>query len=230
MGKAIFDFHKTQHAAPVETRSSMFDDDEMDVSIFFRPLSKMSLLEQKAISLARGRVLDVGAGAGCHSLALQERLDVTAIDISPYAQQVMSERGVRDARCINLYDFRLDEHYDTILMLMNGSGIIGNMSNACQFFARMRSLLSHGGQILMDSSDLKYLYENEDGTYDIDPNAPYYGQIDYQMIYGEMAGEVFDWLYLDFQTLSMMAAANGFNCEKIAEGEHYDFLARLSLR
>ncbi len=231
MGTAILDYQKNGTAVKLRVLSSLFDEDSIDVPYLFRTPEEMPFLEQKALKLAQGRVLDVGAGAGCHTLPLQKRrLPVTAIDISSLSVEAMKLRGVHDARCVNLFDFRLEGPYDTILMLMNGTGVVGSLINMSTFFMRMRSLLSHGGQILIDSSDLRYLYEDEDGNVDIDPGQGYYGQVDYQMAYGSVKGDPFDWLYLDFRTLHMMAVANGFNCEMIMEGEHYDYLARLTLK
>ncbi|MCR5394248.1 MAG: methyltransferase domain-containing protein [Bacteroidales bacterium] len=233
MGAAIAEYQHTGKADKLRVLSSMFDEDEIDVSYLFRDFGHMPEIERRALELARehgGHVLDVGAGAGCHALALQDKLKVTAIDISSLCEQVMKERGVKDARCINLYDFRLEGSFDTILMLMNGTGIVGNMMNMSYFFLRMRNLLAHGGQILIDSSDLKYLYDNGDGTYDFDSSQGYYGQIDYQMQYRDVRGSKFDWLYVDFDTLRLVAAANGFKCEKVVEGPHFDYLARLSLK
>lgn len=190
------------------------------------------MLEQKALELAAargGQVLDVGAGAGCHSLVLQDQhVKVKAIDISPLSCQTMSDRGLSDVQCINLFDKRLSGPFDTVLMLMNGTGIVGKLRNMPEFFTRINELLATDGQLLVDSSDLKYLYENEDGTYDIDPMGPYYGEVDYQMIYRKVKGEPFDWLYVDYQTLQMQAQASGFRCELVAQGEHFDYLARIT--
>ena len=83
--------------------------------------------------------------------------------------------------------------------------------------------------VLIDSSDLSYLYEEEDGSLMIDLADDYYGLVDYQMEYMGVVGESFDWLYLDFETLSYYAAENGFRAELVAEGEHYDYLAALYL-
>jgi len=230
MGTAMYDFLLTGKAARLRVLSSMFDEDEIDVRYLFRTEEQMPKLERKALELARGHVLDVGAGTGCHALALQDRMPVTAIDISQLSQRVMQKRGVIDARCINLYDFRLEGTYDTILMLMNGTGIIGTMQNMSSFIARMRTLLAHDGQILIDSSDLKYLYEDEDGSCDIDIYGDYYGEVDYSMVYRDVKGEPFDWLYVDFNTLRAVAMANGFRCEQVMAGDHYDYLARLTIR
>ena len=229
MGAAIYDYHKNGSADTLVVRSSMFEDDEIPVADLFRNLKDMPILEQTALELAKGRILDVGAGSGCHSIELLKMgKDPVAIDISPLSVKVMLERGV-PARQVNFYDPAYDEKFDTILMLMNGTGIIGNLDNIGAFFGRLKSLLLPGGSVLIDSSDLRYLFEEEDGSLMIDLADDYYGQLDYQMQYKDVVGEPFDWLYLDFNTLAYYAEENGFKAELAAEGEHYDFLARLTL-
>lgn len=186
------------------------------------------LLERTALQLANGSILDVGAGSGCHAIALQEMgKEVCAIDISPLSVEVMKQRGVTNARLINLFDEQFVDTFDTILMLMNGSGIIGRLENMPAFFQRMKMLLRPGGCILMDSSDLRYLFEDEDGSFEIDLAGDYYGEIDFQMLYKDIKGDSFDWLYIDFQTLSLYAAEYGFKAELVKEGKHYDYLAKL---
>ena len=230
MGAAIRDYQSKGKASRLRVLSSMFDEDEMPVAHLFRTFNQMPRLEQKALSMAKGRVLDLGAGAGCHALALQERgLEVKAIDISPLSCEVMKERGVKNAECVNLFDPQLQGEYDTLLLLMNGTGIAGKLNRLSMLLNRLKELLAEGGQILIDSSDLKYIYENEDGSMDIDLNAPYYGEVDYQMQYKNVKGEPFDWLYTDPALLASISKQCGLQCEIVAEGEHYDYLARLSL-
>ncbi len=209
--------------------SSQFEEDEIPVADLFREFKDMPELEKKALLMAEGAILDVGAGSGCHSLALASMgKSSLAIDISPLSVIVMRERGV-DARQVNLYDESLDEKFDTVLMLMNGTGIIGNLENMSSFFARIRQLLKPGGSLLIDSSDLRYLFEEEDGSLMIDLADDYYGLLDYQMQYKDIVGEPFDWLYVDFDTLAFYAEENGFTAELVAEGGHYDYLARLTV-
>ena len=229
MGAAIYDFHKTGNADTLIVRSSMFEDDEIPVEDLFRSFEGMPSLEQYALELAEGRILDVGAGSGCHSLALQKMGKTAfAIDISPLSVMVMKERGV-DARQVNLYDPAFTDKFDTVLMLMNGTGIMGNLDNVKAFFKALKRLLNPGGKVYIDSSDLRYLYEEEDGSLMIDLAGDYYGQLDYQMQYKDVEGEPFDWLYLDFNTLAYYAEENGFKAEVLFEGEHYDYLAGLTL-
>lgn len=230
MGAAIADFHAKGRAAKLRVLSSMFDEDEIPVEQLFRTFDEMPPLEQTALRLAEGKILDCGAGSGCHALALQDMgKEVQAIDISPLSVDVMLKRGVREAYQINLFDENYLQKFDTILMLMNGSGIIGKLENMGTFFGKMKQLLNPGGRIYMDSSDLRYLFEDEDGSFLVDLAGGYYGEVDFRMQYKQVKGDTFDWLYVDFQTLSFYAAENGFRCEMVEEGEHYDYLACLSL-
>jgi len=228
MGTAISDYYHLGKADKLRVFSSQFDEDKILAKQLFRSFKQMPVWEQTALNLATGKILDVGAGSGCHALALQEKgKDVCAIDISPLSVEVMKKQGVKDARHVNLFDEHFQEKFDTILMLMNGSGIIGRIENMSVFFRRMKQLLSPGGCILMDSSDLRFLYEEEDGSFLIDIAGDYYGQVDFQMQYKNIKGEPFDWLYIDPQTLELYAAQNGFKTEIVKKGKHYEYLAKL---
>ncbi len=227
MGAAIYDYYVNGEAQALVVHSSMFDDDVIPVEGLFRSFEDMPELERIALEMAGGKILDVGAGSGCHSVALGKAgKSAVAIDISPLSVEVMKRRGL-DARQVNLYDESFTDKFDTILMLMNGTGIIGTLENMPVFFERMKELLAPGGCILIDSSDLRYLYEEEDGSLMIDLADDYYGLLDYQMEYKDVVGEPFDWLYVDFDTLAFYAEENGFAAELVAEGEHYDYLAKL---
>lgn len=227
MGRAIADYHATGKASWLRVFSPMFDEDEIPVETLFRPLDGMPAVEQKALELACGDILDVGAGAGCHSLALQQMgKHVTAIDISPLAVATMRERGVADVREQDF--FTLDGHYDTILMLMNGIGIVGSLSRMPAFFMQVDRLLAPGGQLLCDSSDICYIFEDEEGIIDLTGIDGYYGELTYQMQYKGVKGEPFPWLFIDPETLREQVQAHGFACEVVSRGSHYDYLARIT--
>lgn len=231
MGTAIADYHRNGKAGRLKVFSSQFEEDDFPVENLFRALADMPALEQAALRMAEGRILDVGAGSGCHSLALKEmEKEVVSIDISPLSVEVMQDRGLTEARLVNFFNKEFVDCFDTILLLMNGSGIVGKIENLPEFFLRVKQLLKPGGCVLMDSSDLRYLFEEEDGSMVIDLAAGYYGEIDFRMQYKKVRGEAFDWLYIDFDTLSMYASQYGIEVEKVQEGEHYDYLAKLTVR
>lgn len=225
MGHAIADYHRDGHAAKLQVLSPDMDEDELPVEHLFRSAEQMPPLEREALRLARGRVLDVGAGAGCHSLALQwQGFDVEAIDISPLAVATMRERGVVHAAERDFFD--ATGRYDTILMLMNGIGIVGSLARLPELFARLDALLAPGGQLLCDSSDIAYLYEDDDGFIEL-PAKGYYGEMRFQMAYRHIVGQPFPWLYIDADTLATEALHHGYRAEIVATGDHYDYLARI---
>lgn len=227
MGKAIVDFYKGRRDGKLRVLSPMFEEDEIPLKTLFRTFREMPKIEQTALKMAKGRTLDVGAASGCHSLWLQEKgFDVTAIDISPYSVEVMNERGI--ANVLEQDFFTLEEKYDTILMLMNGIGIVGTLDRLPNFFKHIDKILAQGGQLLCDSSDLCYLYEDEDGIIELPYDDKYYGELEYTMCYDDVEGEKFSWLYVDIDTLRGYAEAHGFKVEIVKRGGHYDYLARIS--
>ena len=227
MGRAIAEYQTTGRAERLRVFSPMFDEDEIPVSMLFREVNDMPAIEREALRLARGATLDVGAGAGCHSLALQARgIDVTSIDISPLAVETMRQRGVRRAMEQDFYDVR--GLYDTILMLMNGIGIVGTLDCLPRFFDQLDRILAPGGQLLCDSSDICYVFEDKDSIIELPLGQGYYGELEYRMQYRDTIGEPFKWLYIDPDTLAEQAQRHGYRTEIIARGEQYDYLARIS--
>ncbi|UPZ16264.1 class I SAM-dependent methyltransferase [Flavobacterium humidisoli] len=230
-GKAIFDFYTKNSPEDIITETSISEEDEMSVEYLFRSYNKMPKIEQKALQLAKGKILDVGCGAGSHALSLQNErsLDVTAIDISEKAIETCRLRGIKNAKVENILDFD-GEKFDTILLLMNGTGIFGQLKNCNSYLTKLKSLLNPGGQILIDSSDIIYMFdEDEDGGKWIPSENDYYGELVFNITYKGEKEEPFDWLYLDYNTLQNAAIANDLNCELVLEGEHYDYLARLTI-
>ena len=235
MGRAIADYFKTGTAEKLRVFSPMLEDDEIPLHVWFREYDNMPKTEQTALGMARGRVLDVGAGAGCHTLVLQERgFDITAIDISPYSVDTMRERGVKNVQRQDFFSLMPQEtntlqgQYDTILMLMNGIGIVGTLKRMPEFFQHLGRLLAPNGQLLCDSSDICYLFMDEDGSIDYPEIPGYYGELIYQMQYKDTVGDSFPWLYIDSDTLKTTADLCGYQAEVVAEGEHYDYLARIT--
>ncbi|SHH46198.1 class I SAM-dependent methyltransferase [Flavobacterium johnsoniae] len=230
-GKAMYDFQTNNSPEDIITETSISEEDEMSVEYLFRSYDEMPKIEQKALQLATGKILDIGCGAGSHSLSLQNdrNLDVVSIDISEKAIETCRLRGLKNTQVQNVLDFK-GEKFDTILLLMNGTGIFGKLENCNKYLSKLKSLLNPGGQILIDSSDIIYMFdEDEDGGKWIPSETEYYGELTFTISYKGEKEETFDWLYLDYNTLQNAAIANGLKCELIMEGEHYDYLAKLSI-
>ena len=230
MGQAIYDYFEKGVAGKLRVFSPDFDEDEIPVETLFRELDEMPKIEQKALELAQGKILDVGAGSGCHSLELQNMgKSVKAIDISKLSVEVMKESGVENAAVEDFFEIK-DEKFDTILMLMNGAGIVGTIDRLPEFFEHLKNILTPEGQVLLDSSDIRYIFEDEDGSFEINLNDGYYGELQYQMQYKRIKGEPFPWLYIDFATLQYYAEEAGFEATLIEAGNHYDYLCKLKIK
>lgn len=228
MGKAIRDYYHQENPENLQTETSISELDELPVDYLFRDFEEMNKLEQKALKLAQGKTLDIGAGAGSQSLYLQNErsLDVTALDISPKSVEVCQLRGINKAVAENMLYFS-GETFDTILLLMNGTGIFQSLTVIDIYLKKLHSLLNENGQILIDSTDILYMFDrDEDGGVYI-PAEGYYGELDYVVHYKGESEEPIKWLYLDFNTLKNAAEHNGFTIEKILQ-EDESYLAKLT--
>lgn len=230
-GMALKDYQNGRYTEDIKTFSSLDEKDVIPVPYLFRTFDEMPKIEQKALKLTKGKVLDIGAGAGSHSLYLQEKgMDVTALDNSEGAIAVCKDRGIKSTVLNNVLDYSA-EKYDTLLLLMNGIGLAGKLKNLSQFLTHLASLLRPNGQILLDSSDIVYMFEqDDDGGYWIPNDGTYYGEVEFEMEYKNQKSKPFDWVYVDINTLQNACESNGFNCELIISGEHYDYLAKLTLK
>ncbi len=234
-GKAILDYQTNNSPENLITETSISEADEMSVAYLFRNFSAMPKIEKKALEMAKGKVLDVGCGAGSHSLYLQneKNLEAFSIDISTNAIQACQLRGLKNAKVqdvMKLDTANPDNKFDTILLLMNGAGMCGKLKNVPNFLQQLKSLLSPNGQILLDSSDIIYMFdEDNDGGKWIPTDNDYYGEVVFTVTYKKEKENPFDWMYIDYNTLQNAAIANGLKCELIQEGEHYDYLAKLTL-
>ncbi|MCW8896619.1 MAG: class I SAM-dependent methyltransferase [Flavobacteriales bacterium] len=226
LGTALKDYLKGKNKENITVISSIAEDDELPLDYLFRKANQLPKLEQKALALCYGKVLDVGAGSGTHSLILKDRgLDVLSIDISKGAVEVMKERGL-NALQTDFMEFN-HQQFDTILLLMNGVGIAQKLNKLTHFLNHAASLLNDGGQVLLDSSDIKYMYTEKDGSIWLNLYGEYYGEVTYQMKYKNNLSPEFSWLFVDFEKLKEHAAKASLNCELIFEDEHYGYLVRL---
>ena len=186
-------------------------------------------LEQEALDRSTGRVLDVGAGVGRHALSLQERgCRVTAIETVPELAGIMSERGVTAALAGD-FSGLTGRQFDTILMLMNGFGLVGTPTGAAAFFRQARQLLSPGGQILCDSLDVRRTTNPVHLAYQQANHSRGQpaGQMRFWIEYDGRRGEPFDWLHLDFGALRDLAWSHDWSAELLSGETDGRYLARL---
>lgn len=230
IGIAIKDYLHGKKQGAITVASNIADDDSIPVDYLFRQQEEMPELETLALEACQGHVLDIGAGAGCHSLILQERgLPVTALDVSEGAVEAMRERGISQVVHADVLTLK-DQKYDTLLMLMNGIGIVGDLFGLYRFLVHAKTILNPGGQILLESSDILYMYEQEDGSALLDLNAGYYGEVEYNMHYKSHESGKFKWLFIDPALLEQYAEEHGFTMEVLYEGENGNYLAKLTLQ
>ncbi|WP_339716189.1 class I SAM-dependent methyltransferase [uncultured Kriegella sp.] len=233
-GKALLDYQNERYSEDIYTYSSLDEKDVMPLPYLFRGFEAMPPVEKKALALCKGEVLDIGCGAGSHSLYLQQKgIAVTALDSSAGAIKTCKLRGIKNTLHTDIATFE-DKKFDTLLLLMNGIGIVGNLKLLDQFLSHLKSLLKPGGQILLDSSDIIYMFADDEDpenqeNWKIDPEN-YYGEVLFTMKYKGVKSNSFYWLYLDFDTLESAANANNLACDLIFKGNHYNYLARLATK
>jgi cyclopropane fatty-acyl-phospholipid synthase-like methyltransferase len=233
MGTAMLDYLNGNYDENIIVRSDISEDDHIPVQYLFRNFSQMPEIEQKALLLCKGKVLDIGAGSGSHSLYLQNKgLDVTALDISVNACKCCTERGIKKVVNADIFSFIPDEKFDTLLLMMNGIGFTGSLAGLDKFLEKAKHLLNPGGQILLDSSDIKYMFEDEDedtlNEIFHSPYGPYYGEVTYLMEYKNITGNPFKWLFIDYNTLKHKAESLGFEFSLLHQGQSHDYLARIT--
>lgn len=230
LGSALLDFENKQELGELIISAKDVEDEVMDISYYFRLYKQMPELEKVALENCKGKVLDIGAGAGSHSLYLQNKgMDIFSLDISPGAIEVMKKRGLKHTLSDDIKNLK-NEKFDTILLLMNGIGISANLDSLPNFITHLFSFLNPGGQIIFDSTDLRYLYMEEDGSFWVDLNADYYGKMEYRYIYKGRKGEFFEWLYVDETTMQSIVSDLGIDMEIIFKDDPYHYLAKLSKR
>lgn len=230
LGRALLDYHHGATDAELTVHTNLWEDEPTRVEEFYRPEEiELPEIERRALSLCRGKVLDLGAGAGRHVLELQHMgLEVVAVDVNRDAVEVMRDRGVRDAR-IGDIDAAGAEEYDTILLMMHGIGLVGDLEGLEAFLDRARRRLRPNGQILCDSADLQAVipeaWEEFGGLRN--PEGRYLGEVTFRLSYGEMEGAPYPWLFVDTQTLKRFAEAADFSFTVEARGGRGAYLARL---
>jgi len=244
LGQAIADYfhHSSSAKLRVHTRWGQREDGQpigssteiMPVTTYFRAGGDMPELEWIALQQCRGRILDIGAGAGSHSLLLQRMgMDVTALDISPLNAAVMKGRGIKKVLCRDFFKLRT-RPYDTLLLLMNGIGLTANLDGLHLFLRKAHTLLRPGGALVFDSSDVAYLYygrppqKRPSARVGGSSSGHYYGEIFYQYEYRRQRTDWFNWLFVDKQTLRRIANKEGWKMQLLFEDKFDQYLVKLS--
>ena len=236
LGDALKDFHDAGKSSDLIVLSDFEIPVTMKVGKFFRASGEFPEIEHAALSLCNGPVLDLGAGAGCHVLALQDMgCDVIGVDISPDAVEVMKSRGVVRAVCGDVYtltrnDISAPDGVDTILMLMNGIGLAGNTDGLNRFLINASELLKPEGKLIFDSVDLrKSCPEHEITAREADEDRDYFGEIRYRFNYRGETGPEFSWLYIDPDLLEEVAGESGWHIDVIYPHSDGHYLAQMSV-
>ena len=225
LGEALSDYYQHGAAAKLWVHNKYGPKEEMRVAVYFRDADKMPELEWIALQHCKGRVLDIGAGAGSHSLVLQQMgLDVTALDLSPGAASVMEQRGVKKILRQDFFELSAGDLgcFDTLLLLMNGIGLAGTLDGLRRFLGQARKIMAPGATLIFDSSDLAYMYDGK-----VPAGLPeYYGEILYQYGYRRQRSDWFKWLFIDRKTLTSLAAEEGWRTELLFEDESDQYLVK----
>ncbi|HIK19708.1 MAG TPA: class I SAM-dependent methyltransferase [Synechococcus sp. M44_DOE_062] len=263
--QALWDWHRGQaqgslllHAYSLEGIPLAEEPQVVSPEVFFT--QELPEVEALALELCRGRVLDIGAGTGRHSLLLQEEgFAVAALDRSPVALQIMAERGVRCRIAADLFHWPGPEDpFDTLLLLMNGVGLVGSPSGLEHFLRLARHWIQPTGQLLLDSTDLsdtgdladledlpaerelenwespsgkltEPAHLEADGSEDCkEGSEPTAKVVNFVAEYNGQRGDPFPWLFVDPETLLQCAHANGWQGQIVYQELEGAFLARLT--
>jgi SAM-dependent methyltransferase len=228
-GHAVHDFLKEGTGYEIVERDDGFFDVSSGPSFYFTEYDEWPAHEREAMSYVRGRVLDIGCGAGRHSLYLQRRgHDVLGIDISPLAIEVCRQRGLREARVMSITQAssRLGV-FDTILMLGNNFGLFGSFKRARWLLARFRGMTSREGRIIAESND-PY------GT-DVPEHLAYHefnrerrrmpGQVRIRVRYRRYVTPWFDYLMVSQEEMQKILKGTGWQVNRFIESSGSTYIA-----
>jgi SAM-dependent methyltransferase len=187
--------------------------------------------EREAFAFTRGRVLDIGAGAGRHSLEAQRRgLEVLAIDISPGAVEVCRRRGVRNARLLPLEE--IDERlgvFDTALLMCGNLGLAGGAHETSALLRRLHSLTSPDGRIIFDTVDPHVESDEADHAYlernRVTGRMP--GEVTIRIRYGELVTPWFELLCISAPELEDLLVGTGWRLAWRRDAEPPDWYGAL---
>ncbi|MCK5702220.1 MAG: class I SAM-dependent methyltransferase [Cyclobacteriaceae bacterium] len=224
-GQALLDFHQKTMGVPLLLHTEYGPPETIPLERFFAGEDEFPDLDIFALEQVHGKILDIGAATGRHAFYLQSQgHDITAMDISGSCGIVMKEIGVEKIIIKDIFNFE-GQIFDTIFMLMNGIGIAGTIEGLKKLLRHIKCVLKPTGQLLFDSSDISYLYEDRPL-----PENAYFGELSYRYQYKNKFGDPFNWLFIDREKLVDIANSVGWSCQIIYEDETGAYLARLQKR
>jgi len=221
-GQALLDFYYDRFKGPLLLHNEYGEPEIIPVESYFRGYDEYTDLEIFALDQTTGKTLDIGAATGRHALYLQNKgIDITAMDVSPLCGQLMKVQGINNVMIMDILDYE-GELFDTVFMLMNGIGIVGDLGGLKNLLTHLKNIIKPGGQLIFDSSDISYLYEGIKK-----PTHKYYGQLKFHYEYNGLEDDPFKWLYVDQAKLIEVARACEWNCMVVYEDDSDTYLARL---
>jgi len=222
LGEALLDFLKKGTDQRLIAHTSYGPDETYFLDYFFREFDDMPDLEQFALTLCTGKILEIGSGAGSHALLLQEEgRDIVAMDTSIGCVNVMLKRGLLKVQHMNIFNLPTGG-YNTLLLLMNGIGIARNLGGLVRFLKKAEDITDSQAQIIFDSTDVSYTL-----TEDSLETGKYVGEIQYQFDYLGVKSPWFDWLYVDQERLYEICSGTQWMPHILFEDEKGHYLARL---
>lgn len=222
LGSAIESFHLKNDDTPIRVFINKNEEPEMYPSVFFRRYKNMLKYEKTALRESKGKILDLGCGAGCHSLYLQEKgFDVLAVEVSEKSAEVAAQRGVKNVIQEDWRNLKL-KSFDTVLVLMNGMGLSQSPAELKLLFRKLKSFLSPNGTILIDSTDVTYAKADWPIL-----DTEYFGKVQFELKYKGKT-QCFPWLFVDFETAIKTAKSVRLKVEVLEKARNGHFLLRLS--
>jgi len=229
-GEALEDFYNGEKNAEI----ILIRDDGLEFNVpieyFFRSPKDFSNVEKQAIRLCKGKVIEIGAGVGPHSLELQRLgFEVYAIDISSHACDIMKKRGLKNVQCTDFYNFKMDS-FDTILLLGRSIGFVGNLNGLKKFLSYCKTRLNPKGIIILDSLDIRLIEEQIYLNYQERNRklGKYIGEATFQIKYKSSMGDKFQNLQIDPDTLKEITLELGLSCKILCKEEDGMYLAEIS--
>lgn len=229
-GIALEDFYNGKKRVEIIVYRDDGLKNKVPIEYFFRSPKDFSNLEKQAIRLCKGKVLDIGAGVGPHSLELQRLgLEFYAIDISSHACGIMKKRGVKNVQCTDFYNLKMDS-FDTILLLGRSIGFVEHLNGMKKFLSYCKTRLNPEGIIILDSIDICLTEEQIHLNYQERNRklGKYIGEASFQIKYKSTLGDKFQNLQIDPDTLKECTQEVGLSCKILCKEENGNYLAKIS--